>query len=128
MHDGGSRAAIAAAERAFGPWRARTAAERAALLESWNALILAHADELAIILPREQSKPLAGAAGEVRFAASFVKWFAEEARRVSGDMIPSPTADWRILVLKESIGVCAVITPWNFPLAMMTSSRVFGPA
>ena len=119
-------AAIAAANAAFGPWARRAAPERAAILEKWHALLLQNADDVAAILTTEQGKPLAEARGEVLYAASFIKWFAEETRRVYGDVIPAPTADKRLLVLKQPVGVCAAITPWNFPAAMIT--RKAGPA
>jgi succinate-semialdehyde dehydrogenase/glutarate-semialdehyde dehydrogenase len=115
-----TRAAIDAAATAFAFWRLRTAAERAAVLDRWHALVLENADDLAIIMTAEQGKPLAEARGEVLYGASFIKWFAEEARRIAGSTIPAPTADRRILVLKEPVGVSAVITPWNFPNAMIT--------
>jgi len=121
-----TRDAIEAAEAAFAPWRARTHAERAALLEAWHALMLAHLEDLALILTLEQGKPLAESRGEIRYGASFVKWFAEEARRIGGTTIPSPTPDRRIVVLKEPVGVSAIITPWNFPNAMIT--RKVAPA
>ena len=101
-----TRAAIEAAEAAFGPWRRRTHGERAALLEAWFALMQAHAEDLARILTAEQGKPLAEARGEIAYGASFVKWFAEEARRIEGSVIPSPTPDRRIVTLKEPVGVC----------------------
>jgi succinate-semialdehyde dehydrogenase/glutarate-semialdehyde dehydrogenase len=119
-------AAIAAASAAWAPWRRKTHAERAALLERWHHLMLASQEDLALILTLEQGKPLAEALGEIRYGASFVKWFAEEARRIGGATIPSPTPDRRIVVLKEPVGVCAVITPWNFPNAMIT--RKVAPA
>ncbi|KQM88309.1 NAD-dependent succinate-semialdehyde dehydrogenase [Sphingomonas sp. Leaf23] len=112
--------AIAAANRALPAWKARTAGERAEILERWNALILANIDDLARIMTTEQGKPLSEAAGEIKYAASFVKWFAEEGRRVRGHDIPSPSPDRRILALREPVGVCAAITPWNFPAAMIT--------
>jgi succinate-semialdehyde dehydrogenase/glutarate-semialdehyde dehydrogenase len=121
-----TRAAIAAAAEAYPAWRARTSAERAALLESWHGLMIAHLDDLARILTLEQGKPLEESRGEIRYGASFVKWFAEEARRIGGTTIPSPTPDRRIVVLKEPVGVCAIITPWNFPNAMIT--RKMAPA
>ncbi|MBX4867526.1 NAD-dependent succinate-semialdehyde dehydrogenase [Rhizobium bangladeshense] len=126
MDGADTRAAIAAAEKAFGPWRAKTHAERAALLEAWHDLMLDNIEDLALILTTEQGKPLTEARGEIRYGASFVKWFSEEARRIGGTTIPSPTADRRIVVLKEPVGVSAVITPWNFPNAMIT--RKVGPA
>jgi succinate-semialdehyde dehydrogenase/glutarate-semialdehyde dehydrogenase len=121
-----TRDAIEAAEAAFGPWKKKTHAERAALLEAWHALMLAHLEDLALILTLEQGKPLSESRGEIRYGASFVKWFAEEARRIGGVTIPSPTPDRRIVVLKEPVGVAAIITPWNFPNAMIT--RKVAPA
>ncbi|RUW66895.1 MULTISPECIES: NAD-dependent succinate-semialdehyde dehydrogenase [unclassified Mesorhizobium] len=121
-----TRAAIDAAAAAYGDWRKKTNAERAALLEAWHGLMLAHLDDLALILTTEQGKPLDEAKGEIRYGASFVKWFAEEARRINGHTIPSPTQDRRIIVLKEPVGVCGIITPWNFPNAMIT--RKVAPA
>jgi succinate-semialdehyde dehydrogenase/glutarate-semialdehyde dehydrogenase len=115
-----ARQAIDAAERALPAWRARTAKERSVLLRKWHDLMLANADDLALIMTSEQGKPLAEARGEIAYAASFVEWFAEEAKRVYGDAIPSPAADKRIFVIKQPIGVCAMITPWNFPAAMIT--------
>jgi len=111
--------AVAVAEGAWGPWRALTAAERSQLLRRWRELMLAHQEELAHLMTAEQGKPLAEARGEVVYAASFIDWFAEEGRRVYGDVIPSHHADKRILTLKQPVGVCALITPWNFPLAMI---------
>jgi len=121
-----TRAAIDAATEAFKLWKKKTHAERAALLERWFALMIEHEQDLALLLTLEQGKPLNEALGEIRYGASFVKWFAEEARRIDGGSIPSPTADRRILVLKEAVGVCAIITPWNFPNAMIT--RKVAPA
>ncbi|MBP0616351.1 NAD-dependent succinate-semialdehyde dehydrogenase [Jiella mangrovi] len=118
--------AIAAAEAAFQGWRRRTNAERAGLLMAWYDLMIENAEELALILTLEQGKPLSEARGEIGYGASFVKWFAEEARRIGGGIIPSPTADRRIAVLKEPVGVCGIITPWNFPNAMIT--RKVAPA
>ncbi|WP_022682277.1 NAD-dependent succinate-semialdehyde dehydrogenase [Sphingobium bisphenolivorans] len=115
-----TQAAIAAAEAAWPAWRARTAAERAALLERWNALVLDSIADLARIMTAEQGKPIAESEGEIRYAASFIKWFAEEARRVDGGIIPAPEANHRILIMKEPVGVSAAITPWNFPAAMIT--------
>ncbi len=115
-----TRRAIAAADRAFADWRAQTAKERARLLRAWFDLLVANADDLATIMTMEQGKPLAEARGEVAYAASFVEWFAEEAKRVYGDTIPSPFPTRRILTLKQPVGVCGMITPWNFPLAMIT--------
>ncbi|MDX8479768.1 NAD-dependent succinate-semialdehyde dehydrogenase [Mesorhizobium sp. VK24D] len=121
-----TRAAIEAAASAYRDWKRRTNAERAALLEAWHGLMLEHLDDLALILTTEQGKPLDEARGEIRYGASFVKWFAEEARRINGHTIPSPTRDRRIIVLKEPVGVCGIITPWNFPNAMIT--RKVAPA
>ncbi len=121
-----TREAIEAAYRAWPAWRARTAQERATLLARWHALILEHQDDLARIMTAEQGKPLAEARGEIGYAASFIQWFAEEARRVYGETIPAPVASQRIVVVKEPVGVCAAITPWNFPAAMIT--RKAGPA
>ncbi|RIK95453.1 MAG: NADP-dependent succinate-semialdehyde dehydrogenase I [Proteobacteria bacterium] len=121
-----TRRAIAAADRAWGAWRARTAKERAQILRRWFELMMANQNDLAIILTAEQGKPLAEAKGEIAYAASFIEWFAEEAKRVYGDMIPGHQPDKRILVMREPIGVCAAITPWNFPSAMIT--RKAGPA
>lgn len=126
MDEADTRAAIAAAEKAFAPWRAKTNAERGALLEAWHDLMLDNIEDLALILTHEQGKPLTEARGEIRYGASFIKWFSEEARRIGGTTIPSPTADRRIVVLKEPVGVSAIITPWNFPNAMIT--RKVGPA
>ena len=121
-----TRAAIKAAEAAFGPWRRRTNGDRATLLEAWFHLMQAHAEDLARILTAEQGKPLAEARAEIGYGASFVKWFAEEARRIEGSVIPAPTADRRILTLKQPVGVSGIITPWNFPNAMIT--RKVAPA
>jgi len=121
-----TRAAITAAEAAQRCWKRKTHAERAALLEAWHDLMLAHEGDLALILTLEQGKPLPEAQGEIRYGAAFVKWFAEEARRINGSAIPSPTSDRRIVVLKQPVGVCGIITPWNFPNAMIT--RKVAPA
>ncbi|WP_114650289.1 NAD-dependent succinate-semialdehyde dehydrogenase [Pseudothauera hydrothermalis] len=118
--------AIAAAAAAWGPWRQRTAHERARLLKRWFELIVAHADELAWLMTTEQGKPLAEARGEVMYAASFVEWYAEQAKRAGGELIPSPAADRRLLAMRQPVGVCAMITPWNFPAAMIT--RKVAPA
>jgi succinate-semialdehyde dehydrogenase/glutarate-semialdehyde dehydrogenase len=115
-----TRSAIAAAEKAFDGWRRRTAKERSAILMKWYALMMEHQEDLALILTTEQGKPLAEAKGEIAYAASFVQWFAEEAKRVYGDTIPSASTDQRILVIRQPIGVCAAVTPWNFPAAMIT--------
>ncbi|RHW19676.1 NAD-dependent succinate-semialdehyde dehydrogenase [Pseudomonas jilinensis] len=121
-----TRQAIAAANRAWPAWRALTAKERSTLLRRWHALMLEQADALAELLTLEQGKPLAEAKGEILYAASFIEWFAEEAKRIYGDTIPSHKADARIIVSKQPIGVVAAITPWNFPAAMIT--RKVGPA
>ena len=121
-----TEAAIAAAEAALPAWRARTARDRAAILRRWYELIGAATEDLALILSREQGKPLAEARGEIGYAASFIEWFAEEAKRVYGETIPSPHADRRIVVISQPVGVTAAITPWNFPSAMIT--RKAGPA
>lgn len=118
--------AVAAAERAFEPWKRRTAEDRARILRRWYELMVAHTEDLALLMTAEQGKPLAEARGEIAYAASFLEWFAEEAKRVYGDTIPSPWGDKRITVTKEPVGVCAAITPWNFPAAMIT--RKAGPA
>ncbi len=118
--------AIRAAYAALVDWRTRLASERSVILHRWFDLILASADDLALILSSEQGKPLAEARGEVHYAASFIEWFAEEAKRIYGDIIPSPRQDSRIVVIKQPIGVAAAITPWNFPAAMIT--RKVGPA
>jgi succinate-semialdehyde dehydrogenase/glutarate-semialdehyde dehydrogenase len=115
-----TRRAIEAANAALPAWRALPAKERSRILRKWFDLIVANADDLALILTTEQGKPLAEAKGEILYGASFVEWFAEEAKRVYGDVIPSPTADRRLIVLKQPIGVVAAITPWNFPNAMIT--------
>jgi succinate-semialdehyde dehydrogenase/glutarate-semialdehyde dehydrogenase len=112
--------AVDAAARAFPAWRALTAKERSIKVRRWGELMLAHRDALAELLSREQGKPLAEARGEVAYAASFLEWFAEEAKRSYGDVIPSPFPHSKILVTREPIGVVAAITPWNFPLAMIT--------
>ena len=121
-----TRRAIDAADAAFPAWRARPARERAGILRTWFEGIMAAQDDLGVLLTSEQGKPLAEARGEVAFGASFVEWFAEEARRVYGDVIPAAQADRRIFVLKQPVGVCAAITPWNFPVAMVT--RKVAPA
>ena len=121
-----TRRAIEAAARALLPWRARTGKDRAALLRRWYELILEHREDLAVIMTLEQGKPLQESRGEMLYAASFIEWFAEEAKRVYGDTIPGHGPDKRIVVLKQPIGVCAAITPWNFPAAMLT--RKLGPA
>ena len=120
-----TRAAIEAAYAAYPAWRALTAKERAAILRRLNDLMLANADDLAVIMTAEQGKPLAEAKGEIAYAASFIEWFAEEGKRVYGDTIPQNAKGRRIIVQKEPIGVFAAITPWNFPAAMIT--RKAGP-
>jgi succinate-semialdehyde dehydrogenase / glutarate-semialdehyde dehydrogenase len=115
-----TRRAIDAAARALPGWRAKTAKERAAILRRWFDLIIAHTDDLARLLTCEQGKPLAEARGEVVYGASFIEWFAEEGKRAYGDVIPTTQADRRLFALKQGIGVCAAITPWNFPIAMIT--------
>jgi succinate-semialdehyde dehydrogenase/glutarate-semialdehyde dehydrogenase len=119
-------AAIDAANEAWPAWRARPAKERHGILMRWFALLHQHADDLARIMTAEQGKPLAEARGEVVYGASFLEWFAEEARRVYGETIPATDATKRYLVIKQPIGVCAAITPWNFPIAMIT--RKVAPA
>src|SRR5882762_5063195 len=121
-----TRRAIEAANAALPAWRARLAKERANILRRWFELMITNTDYLALIMTTEQGKPLAEAKGEVAYAASFIEWFAEEAKRVYGDTIPSPWGDKRIIVTKEPVGVAACITPWNFPAAMIT--RKAGPA
>jgi succinate-semialdehyde dehydrogenase / glutarate-semialdehyde dehydrogenase len=121
-----TEAAIAAAERAWPIWRAKTAKERGAVMMKWFALLHQHADDLARIMTAEQGKPLAEARGEVVYGASFIEWFAEEARRVYGETIPTTDNNKRYLVIRQPIGVCAAITPWNFPIAMIT--RKVAPA
>jgi succinate-semialdehyde dehydrogenase/glutarate-semialdehyde dehydrogenase len=118
--------AIAAAEKAQKAWARVPAKERSAVLRKLNDLMLANVDDLALIMTTEQGKPMAESKGEIAYAASFIEWFAEEARRVYGDTIPAPQADRRILALKQPVGVTAAITPWNFPTAMLT--RKAGPA
>jgi len=121
-----TRRAIDAAERAWPAWRAKTAKERAAILRKWFDLMMGAQEDLAQILTAEQGKPLAEARGEIAYGASFIEWFAEEAKRAYGDVVPTHQADKRILVIKQPIGVSAMITPWNFPNAMIT--RKAGPA
>lgn len=114
------RTAITAAEKAFAPWRRSTAKERARILRRWYDLILLHQEDLAVIMTMEQGKPMPESRNEIAQAASFVEWFAEEGKRVYGDTIPMGQPGKRIIVLKEPVGVCAAITPWNFPSAMIT--------
>ncbi|MFX7681265.1 NAD-dependent succinate-semialdehyde dehydrogenase [Acinetobacter baumannii] len=118
--------AIEAAKEAWPLWKNKTAKDRSIILKKWFDLIISNVDELAFILTSEQGKPLAEAKGEILYAASFIEWFAEEAKRVYGDIIPSPYPDARIVVNKQPIGVVAAITPWNFPAAMIT--RKVAPA
>jgi succinate-semialdehyde dehydrogenase/glutarate-semialdehyde dehydrogenase len=115
-----TRRAIDAANAALPDWRARTAAERARLLRRWYDLMMANQDDLALIMTSEQGKPLAEAKGEIAYAASYLDWFAEEGRRAYGEIIPPNGSDRRILATREPVGVCAAITPWNFPAAMIT--------
>jgi succinate-semialdehyde dehydrogenase/glutarate-semialdehyde dehydrogenase len=121
-----ARDAIAAARRALPGWAALTAKERAAIMRRWFDLIVDAADDLAAILTAEQGKPLPEAKGEILFGAAFIEWYAEEAKRVYGETIPAPTGDRRLVAVKQPIGVCAAITPWNFPMAMIP--RKAGPA
>jgi succinate-semialdehyde dehydrogenase/glutarate-semialdehyde dehydrogenase len=118
--------AVAAAAAALPRWRARTGKERAQVLRRWHELMLAHADDLARLMTAEQGKPVAEARGEVAYAAAFLEWFAEEAKRVRGDVLTPHLADKRLAVLRQPVGVVAAVTPWNFPLAMVT--RKVGPA
>ena len=121
-----TRRAIAAAAKALPPWAARTAKDRAIVLRHWYELMLQHQEDLAILMTAEQGKPLAESKGEIAYAASFIEWFAEEGKRLYGDIIPGHQSDKRIMVLRQPIGVVAAITPWNFPSAMIT--RKAGPA
>ena len=121
-----TRASIDAANRALPAWSALTAHQRAGVLRKWHDLMLQHADDLALIMTLEQGKPLAEARGEILYGASFVQWFAEEGIRAYGETIPATQANRRILVRKIPVGVCAAITPWNFPNAMIT--RKLAPA
>lgn len=121
-----ARLAVEAAERAFPAWRARSALDRGRLLQRWAQLLRQHADDLATLMTAEQGKPHAEARGEVSYAASFLDWYAEEGRRVAGETIPSPDASKRAWVWQQPVGVCVAITPWNFPLAMIT--RKVAPA
>jgi len=126
MGAGETRRAIEAANEAWPGWRALTAGARARILRRWFELVIENQEDLAILMTSEQGKPLAEARGEVLYAASFIEWFAEEGKRIYGDTIPAHQPDKRIVVTKEPVGVCAAITPWNFPLAMIT--RKAGPA
>ncbi|MFA7060752.1 MAG: NADP-dependent succinate-semialdehyde dehydrogenase [Pedobacter sp.] len=121
-----TRCAIEAANSALPAWRGKTAKERSVILRRWFELMMLNQEDLAIIMTAEQGKPLAESRGEIAYAASFIEWFAEEGKRIYGDTIPGHAADKRIVVIKEPIGVCAAITPWNFPAAMIT--RKAGPA
>ena len=121
-----TRRAIEAAHAAFGPWKRLTAKERGHVMRRWYELVLQHQDDLATLITLEEGKPLAEARGEVDYAAGFLRWFSEEATRLRGDVIPGVKATQRIVALREPIGVCAAITPWNFPAAMIT--RKAGPA
>jgi succinate-semialdehyde dehydrogenase/glutarate-semialdehyde dehydrogenase len=121
-----TRRAIDAAAKALPPWAARTAKDRAVVLRRWFDLMLANQEDLAILMTAEQGKPLAESRGEIGYAASFIEWFAEEGKRLYGDIIPGHQADKRIMVLRQPVGVVAAITPWNFPSAMIT--RKAGPA
>lgn len=119
-------AAIDAAFKAQGPWAARPAKDRSAILRRWHELMIANVDELAAILTAEMGKPLADARGEIMYAASYVEWYAEEAKRINGETIPAPSADKRMFVIKQPVGVVGTITPWNFPSAMI--ARKVAPA
>jgi succinate-semialdehyde dehydrogenase/glutarate-semialdehyde dehydrogenase len=121
-----TRRAIEAANAAWPAWRAKTAKERAAILRKWFDLMMAHQEDLAVLMTVEQGKPLSESRGEIAYGASFIEWFAEEAKRVYGDTIPAQSTDRRIVVIKQPVGVCAAVTPWNFPNAMIT--RKAGPA
>src|SRR5450432_3592256 len=121
-----TRAAIDAASRAFPSWRRKTAKERAVVMRRWFDLMMANQEDLAQLMTAEQGKPIGESRGEVAYAAAFLEWFGEEAKRIYGDTIPQHQADKRIVVIKQPIGVVACITPWNFPLAMIT--RKAGPA
>jgi succinate-semialdehyde dehydrogenase/glutarate-semialdehyde dehydrogenase len=126
MGAGETRRAIEAANAAWPAWRKKAAKERAAILRKWNDLMLENADDLAVLMTVEQGKPLSESKGEIGYAAAFFEWFGEEAKRIYGETIPSPWPDRRIVVTREPIGVCAAITPWNFPSAMIT--RKVAPA
>ena len=118
--------AIDAANAAWPAWRRKTAKERANILRKWFNLMMENQEDLAVLMTAEQGKPLAESKGEIAYGASFVEWFAEEGKRIYGDTIPAQANDRRIVVLKQPIGVCAAVTPWNFPNAMIT--RKAGPA
>ncbi|MEO7032077.1 MAG: NAD-dependent succinate-semialdehyde dehydrogenase [Herbaspirillum sp.] len=121
-----TRRAINAAAAALAPWQARTGKDRATILRKWFDLLVENQEDLALIMTLEQGKPLAESRGEILYAASYVEWFSEEAKRIYGDTIPAPTTDRRIVVIKQPVGVCAAITPWNFPTAMI--ARKAAPA
>src|SRR5690606_37260384 len=121
-----AEAAIEAADRAVRTWSPTTAKHRYEVINRWYQLVVAHKDDPATLITLEEGKPLSEARGEIDYAASFLQWFAEEAKRVRGDVIPATKPSQRILALKQPIGVCAAITPWNFPAAMIT--RKAGPA
>ena len=118
--------AIDAANRAWPAWREKTAKERAAIIRKWSDLQLAHADDLALILTTEQGKPLSESKGEIAIGAAYTEWFGEEAKRAYGDVIPTIGNDRRLIAIKQPVGVCAAITPWNFPSSMIT--RKVSPA
>ena len=120
-----TRQAIEAADKALPGWRAKTAKERAQILRKWFDLMMANQEDLATLMTAEQGKPMTELRGEIAYAAAFIEWFGEEGKRVYGDTIPAHASDKRIVVTKEPIGVCAAITPWNFPAAMIT--RKAGP-
>ncbi|HEX6215532.1 MAG TPA: NAD-dependent succinate-semialdehyde dehydrogenase [Vicinamibacterales bacterium] len=122
----GTKAAVAAAERALGPWSKMLAKERSNILRRWYNLMIEHADELALLMTQEQGKPVPEAKGEVMYAASFIEFFAEEAKRINGETVPTFKSDARVVCIKQPVGVVAAITPWNFPAAMIT--RKVGPA
>src|SRR5438067_5073278 len=126
LDENDAREAIEAAHRAFPLWRSKTAKERAAVVRKWYELMMAAQEDLAQLMTAEQGKPLAESRGEIAYGASFIEWFAEEGKRIYGDVIPSNAAGRRIIVMKEPVGVVAAITPWNFPNAMIT--RKVGPA
>jgi len=115
-----TRRAIDAAHQALAAWSTRSAKDRASLLKKWYELVIAHQDDLAMLMTCEQGKPLSEARGEVLYGASFIEWFAEEAKRSYGELVPAPTEDRRLMVMKQPVGVVAAITPWNFPVAMIT--------
>ena len=121
-----ARAAVDAAHTAFAGWRAVPARQRAQIIKRWNDLMLVHQDDLGRLISREQGKPLAEGRGEVAYAASYVEWFAEEATRINGDIIPAPVPGRRMFAVQEPVGVIAAITPWNFPAAMI--ARKIAPA